>query len=215
VIGTSIQRNGELNVLCLGAHCDDIEIGCGGTLMTLLASRPQTKIHWVVFSSDDVREAESRHAANVLLDGRVELSFFRYRNGYFPAQWADIKDAFEQLKRALQPGLVLSHALEDRHQDHRVVAELTWNTFRDHLIWEYEIAKYEGDLGRTNTFVPLTKQVLSRKCKTLMESFPSQHGHQWFNEDTFGGLARIRGIECNASEGVAEAFFARKNRVSF
>ena len=202
-------------MLCLGAHPDDIEIGCGATLVALTEARPDASVNWVIFSGDSIRAAESRKACEVLLGGPGKLMFFEYRDGYFPAQWGRIKDTFEELKKSLSPSLIFTHGLGDRHQDHRVIAELTWNTFRDHAIWEYEVAKYEGDLGERNIYVPLTLAALDRKCQVLIDCFPSQRDRRWFREETFAALARIRGIECNAEEGVAEAFYGRKNSVSF
>lgn len=215
MIGTSLPVDSDVRVLCLGAHCDDIEIGCGGTLLTLIEARPNAKVDWVVFSSNDAREAETRKAADTLLGDRVSLSVHRFRNGFFPAVWSDIKDSFELLKGLHNPTLILTHAADDRHQDHRVISELTWNTFRDHTIWEYEIPKFDGDLGRPNLYIPLTRNALETKSRALMDSFPSQRSHQWFTPETFRGIARIRGIECNAAEGFAEAFVCRKQVVGF
>ncbi len=199
-------------ILCLGAHCDDIEIGCGGALQLLRARNPELRIHWVVWSGDLEREAETRAAAKVLLTetglSRVEVQ--RFPASYFPHHWAAVKDAFETLKAAVSPDLVLTHRLRDMHQDHRVIAELTWNTFRDHLILEYEIPKYEGDLGQPNVYTPLTMEFAHRKVQALMQSFPSQHSRHWFQAEVFLGLMRLRGVECNSPSGYAEAFHARK-----
>ncbi|HKU15971.1 MAG TPA: PIG-L deacetylase family protein [Steroidobacteraceae bacterium] len=207
------ERNGAApTVVCIGAHCDDIEIGCGGTLARWAREYSGATFVWGIFASEGVREHESRAAAARLLEGagRCELRFHDFRASYFPAQLERIKDAFEVLKAEVRPDVVLTHRLEDRHQDHRVLAELTWNTFRSHLILEYEIPKYEGDLGHPNVFVPLDAPVLDHKVRVLMESFPSQRSRQWFTEDTFRALARLRGLECNAPSGYAEAFHARK-----
>jgi LmbE family N-acetylglucosaminyl deacetylase len=203
---------GGATVLCIGAHCDDIEIGCGATLVRLCREYPQLRVIWAVFSGAAQREAESRAAAFALLGqgGNVELRYLGHRESYFPSQQERIKDGFEALKASVMPDLVLTHRLEDRHQDHRVLAELTWNTYRSHLILEYEIPKYEGDLGQPNFYVPLLAADLDRKVETLMRCFPSQHARGWFTEETFRALARIRGIECVSPSGFAEAFHARK-----
>lgn len=199
------------NVLCLGAHCDDIEIGCGATLLGLAAGEPPPRFHWVVFSSDPTREAETRRAAARLLgDAETRVEVHRFRNGFFPYVGADIKQAFEALKQRVQPDLIFTHYRQDRHQDHRLISDLTWNTFRDHLIFEYEIPKYDGDLGHPNVFVPASQAAAEHKVAVLMEEFPSQRDHAWFCPQTFTALLRLRGVECNAPDGLAEAFLARK-----
>jgi LmbE family N-acetylglucosaminyl deacetylase len=198
-------------ILCIGAHCDDIEIGCGGSLMRLADEHPGAQFVWAVFAGEPGREVETRAAAAALFPpGRAPtLEFHAFRGSYFPAQYGDIKDAVEGLKR-FAPDLVFTHHLDDRHQDHAILAELTWNTFRAHQVFEYEIAKYEGDLGHPNCFFPLTESVLEKKIAVLMEHFPSQRSRSWFTPDTFRALARIRGVECNAPEKFAEAFHVRK-----
>ncbi|MGQ0834964.1 MAG: PIG-L deacetylase family protein [Gammaproteobacteria bacterium] len=202
-------------VLCVGAHCDDIEIGCGATLRRWAREYPAARFTWVIFSGEPVRERESRAAADRLLGGLapVELRFFDFRDTYFPSQSGQIKDAFEQLKETLTPDVVLTHYLNDRHQDHRLIGELTWNTYRSHLILEYEIPKYEGDLGHPNVFVPLGASEIDEKTRCLIDCFPSQRDRAWFTEDTFRALARLRGIECGAEGGFAEAFHGRKLRL--
>lgn len=198
-------------VLCIGAHCDDIEIGCGATLVRMAREHPKLSFFWAVFAGSSVREQESRAAAAQLLGvQRVELQYFGFRESYFPSQQDQVKDAFESLKATVKPDLILTHRIEDRHQDHRVLADLTWNTFRSHLILEYEIPKYEGDLGQPNFFVPVSATDLDHKVEMLMRSFSSQHSRSWFTSETFRALARIRGIECAAASGYAEAFHARK-----
>jgi LmbE family N-acetylglucosaminyl deacetylase len=199
-------------VLLIGAHCDDIEIGCGGTLLRAATAWPQARFHWLTLSSDAQREAESRAAAERLLAGAAQLTleFASFRQSYFPHEAATIKDRFEDLKRRCTPDLVFTHCRGDAHQDHRVANELAWNTFRDHLILEYEIPKFDGDLGQPTVFVPLSRAELDTKCSVLMDCFASQHTRGWFTRSTFEGLARLRGIECNAPEGYAEAFYARK-----
>lgn len=198
-------------ILLLGAHCDDIEIGCGGALLRLVASHPSARFVWVTLASDGEREAETRRAAAMLLAGAAdsEILVERFETSYLPHQWRALKDYFESLKR-FAPDLVFTHARCDLHQDHRVANELTWNTFRDHAVLEYEIPKFDGDLGQPNVYVPLTREQLERKCNTLMECHTSQRPRSWFSAETFRALARLRGIECNAPEGHAEAFFGRK-----
>jgi LmbE family N-acetylglucosaminyl deacetylase len=201
-----------LEILCLGAHCDDIEIGCGGTLLRLLKERPGSTVIWTIFSSTPEREAEARSSAAVLLAdaARAEVNVATFRDGYFPALWGQIKDRFEQLKQEVRPDLVFTPHRQDRHQDHRAVAELTWNTFRDHVVLEYEIPKYEGDLGRPNLFVPLPDAVARRKIDTILHAFRSQKTRRWWSAQTFEAVLRLRGVECNAAEGWAEAFHADK-----
>jgi len=199
-------------VLCLGAHCDDIEIGCGGTLLTLIEENPKLVVDWVVFASSPIREPEALASANAFLRDAADSTVVikQFRNGYFPFTGAEIKDFFESLKSLPSPDLILTHQRNDRHQDHRTISDLTWNTFRDHLILEYEIPKYDGDLGQPNVFVPLTEQVWRRKIALTVEHFQSQKERSWFSEDTFRSLMRLRGVECNAPSGHAEAFYGRK-----
>lgn len=205
-----LAENGT--VLCLGAHCDDIEIGCGGTLIELRQRHPRLRFVWVVFSGDPVREPETRAAAAALLAGGANLTVdtHRFRTSYFPHVAADIKDAFESLRSRVAPDLVMTHYLADRHQDHRVIAELTWNTFRSHAILEYEIPKYEGDLAQPGVYCPLSPATVDLKVRTLLECFPSQRQQQWFDADLFRGHLRVRGVECNSPSRYAEAFHARK-----
>ncbi|WKZ12102.1 MAG: PIG-L deacetylase family protein [Gammaproteobacteria bacterium] len=200
------------SILLLGAHCDDIEIGCGGTLLRMAAAYPQAGFLWVTLSGDAARAAETRAAAKRLLIGAGSLTVLceTFRGSYFPYDGARIKDYFESLKARVQPDLIFTHHGGDLHQDHRVTSELTWNTFRNHMILEYEIPKYDGDLGRPNCYVPLSAADLATKNRILSECFPSQRGRGWFTTETFTGLARLRGIECNAPDGYAEAFHARK-----
>jgi LmbE family N-acetylglucosaminyl deacetylase len=198
-------------ILLLGAHCDDIEIGCGGTVGRMVQRYPSARIVWVTLSSDAVRAPETRAAAARVLAGAAdaEVRIEKFRASYFPYDGAALKDYFEGLK-PVRPDLIITHARQDLHQDHRVVNELTWNTFRNHLILEYEIPKFDGDLGTPNVFVPLSAEDMKRKCDTLTECFPSQTARYWFTRGTFEALARLRGIECNAPEGYAEAFYGRK-----
>jgi LmbE family N-acetylglucosaminyl deacetylase len=204
--------NAPLTILCLGAHCDDVEIGCGGTLLRLCAEHPGSTVHLVALASTPERERETRAAAGELLAAaaRAEVTIETFRDGYFPFVGAELKDFFEATKRSVRPDLVLTHHRADRHQDHRVVAELTWNTFRDHLIAEYEIPKFEGDLGAPNVYVPLTPELARRKIDILLRSFKSQGARSWFRAETFEAVLRLRGVECNAPHGLAEAFHVAK-----
>jgi|ERR1041385_182135 LmbE family N-acetylglucosaminyl deacetylase len=208
----SFNKQGALRVLCLGAHSDDIEIGCGGTVLRLLAERPGCDVTWVVFSATGAREREARASAEEFLTGAAKKTIVTkaFRESYFPAVWADVKDFFEEVRRSVEPDVILCHHPKDLHQDHRVVAELAWNTFRDHLIFEYEIPKYEGDLGNPNVFVPLTRAQADRKVELLLRHFSSQASRAWFRADTFHGLMSVRGVECHAPDCRAEAFHARK-----
>ena len=203
---------GPLRILCLGAHSDDIEIGCGGTLLRLLAEHPGSSVHWVVFSATSDRELEARASAgDFLRDAGDSTVLVRgFRESFFPAVWVEIKEFFEKVRRSVEPNVVFCHHRFDMHQDHRTIAELTWNTFRNHLVLEYEIPKFEGDLGSPNLFVPLTRAVADRKVELLLKHFASQAQRSWFRADTFHGLMSIRGVECVAAEGRAEAFHARK-----
>lgn len=214
MLGLTLERAGRdrgLRVLALGAHADDIEIGAGGLLLELAARRPDLEIGWIVLSGDDVRAAEARASATRLLDGRARLSIetFAFRERFFP-HLPELKEKFDDLGRRFDPDLVLAPRLEDRHQDHRTVAEYAWQTFRDHLVLEYEIPKYEGDLGQPNLFVPLAEATADRKVEHVLAAYPSQADHPWFTEATFRATLRLRGIESNAPSGYAEAFTARK-----
>jgi LmbE family N-acetylglucosaminyl deacetylase len=198
-------------VLVVGAHSDDIEIGCGGTMLSLIRSRP-TSVHWVVLSAQAEREDEARRSASAFLTGAIEqdVRICRFRDGFFPFEGAAIKEYFETLKVDVAPDLVFTHRLDDRHQDHRLVGELTWNTFRSHAVLEYEVPKYEGDLGQPNVFVPLDAEISRRKVELLMTMFATQRSKRWFTEDLFTAVLRLRGMEAGLSGGHAEAFYARK-----
>ncbi|TFZ05405.1 PIG-L family deacetylase [Ramlibacter henchirensis] len=201
-----------LNVLCLGAHADDIEIGCGGTILQLLSTRPNVHVTWVVFSGAGEREREAEAGASHFLEkaaGR-RVVVRKFRDGYFPWQGAEIKEFLEGLKAEVDPDLIFTHYREDRHQDHRTVSDLTWNTWRRHMILEYEIPKYDGDLGAPNCFVPLPRAICSRKAGLICEVFRSESHKAWLTEDTFEALLRLRGVECAAPEKRAEAFHCRK-----
>lgn len=211
-LNLAIDSDKPTTFLFLGAHCDDIEIGCGGTILRLVEQYPQVRFVWVVFSSDETRAEEARQSYTRFLEPATHklLRIEQFRNGYFPYVGDSIKDYFEELKKTENPHLIFAHYRQDLHQDHRLVSELTWNTFRDHLILEYEIPKYDGDLGLPNFFVPLTREISERKSSYILECFESQHGHNWFTRETFLGLMRVRGIECNAEDGYAEAYYCRK-----
>jgi LmbE family N-acetylglucosaminyl deacetylase len=206
--GSSVR----LRVLCLGAHSDDIEIGCGGTLLQLAKTRPRPEFRWVVWSAVGARASEARRGARRFLgpSAREAVRLHEFRDGYFPAQFAAIKDSFETLASEFKPDIVLTHARDDRHQDHRVISDLTWNTFRNQIILEYEIPKWDGDLGQPNLYVPVSRGAALRKARALISVFGTQRSKDWFSEETFLGLMRLRGMECRAKDGFAEAFGARK-----
>lgn len=199
------------SILCVGAHSDDIEIGCGATILKLLAVNPGLTVHWLVLSAIGERATEARASAERFLAGAanqtVEVESFRER--YFP-HLPEVKEYFDALAERMQPDLILTHHLEDAHQDHRMVAELTSNTYRDHLILGYEIPKYDGDLGRPNVFVTLDESLARRKVRAVVEGFPSQAARDWFTQETFLGLLRLRGVEARSPGGYAEAFHVRK-----
>jgi LmbE family N-acetylglucosaminyl deacetylase len=199
-------------ILCLGAHSDDIEIGCGGAIRKLVDARKDLTVHWIVLSASGVRGREARSSAETMLSSAThsKIEIRDFRNGFFPYQATDIKEYFETLKTLQNPDLIFTHYGHDRHQDHRLVSELTWNTFRDHLILEYEIPKYDGDLRSPNVFVTLSQAQVQAKQEHLMSHFKSQQDKQWFTEDTFSSLCRLRGIECNSPTGFAEGFHSRK-----
>jgi len=199
-------------VLVLGAHSDDIEIGLGGTLLRLARTRPDLHVDWVVLAAAGARREEATASAAHFLEGfkSSSVQLHQFRDSYFPYDGAQIKDCFEALKKTGDPGLIFTHRYEDAHQDHRIVAEFTRNTFRDHLVLEYEVPKYDGDMGQPNVYVPLTTDELEAKVQALLRFFGSQRARSWFDADTFRGLARLRGVECNAPSGFAEAFYSRK-----
>ncbi len=205
------DASAELKVLCIGAHCDDIEIGCGGTLMHLKADFPQLKFHWVVLSGSGPRGQEAAAAAELFTTGHDKKVVLKdFRDGFLPYSGEKVKEFFEEMRGQVNPDLIFTHWHSDAHQDHRLISELTWNTFRDHLILEYEIPKYDGDLGRPSVFVALTTEICEGKIRSLVDTFQSQHTKHWFQRDTFLSLMRLRGMECNAPSGYAEAFYCRK-----
>jgi len=208
-------RGRPLRVLCLGAHCDDIEIGCGGAVLRLVETFPGVACDWIVFSSNGERRQEASRSAAAFLEGIPEsdrmIAVESFRESYFPWVGAEIKDYFQE-RLAARPGpdLIFTHCRDDRHQDHRIISDLTWNAFRDHMILEYEIPKYDGDLTTPNLYVALGETTVERKVGLLLEHFPSQRSRRWFDADTFKGLMRLRGVESNAPERFAEAFHCRK-----
>lgn len=199
-------------VLCLGAHADDIEIGCGGTLMKLAREHEGLTVFWVVFTADGQRQAEARASARVYLSeaAKTKVIVKQFRNGFFPYQGDQIKEFFEELKGRVRPDLIFTHYRDDRHQDHRTISDLTWNTFRNHFILEYEIPKYDGDLGTPNVFMSLEEEICLKKAGYLCRFFKTQANKHWFSEDTFLALMRLRGIECASETKYAEAFYGRK-----
>jgi len=205
-------EGGALTVLCLGAHSDDIEIGCGGTILSLAAKYPNSVFHWVVFSSIGVREAEARRAATLFVGSATlrEPLLKTFPDASMPFVGAEVKAVFEKLNQSVSPDLIFTPNRKDAHQDHRLIGEFTWNAFRDHLILEYEIPKYDGDLGQPSVFSWLDAEVCQKKVNYIMDAFQSQHAKSWFEERTFLSLMRLRGMECNAPSGYAEAFYCRK-----
>jgi LmbE family N-acetylglucosaminyl deacetylase len=205
------SKDRALRILCLGSHSDDIEIGCGGSILRFAKQYPICELHWVVFNAAGIRDAEARYAAELFagtsLRGPILKSF---QDGFLPYVGGEVKAVFEKELKPLTPDLIFTHNGQDAHQDHRLISELTWNTFRDHLILEYEIPKYDGDMGRPSVFVPLEREVCETKIRYLMDAFKSQQTKRWFQRDTFFSLMRLRGMECNSMSGYAEAFYCRK-----
>jgi LmbE family N-acetylglucosaminyl deacetylase len=211
MIQLKFSTDRPLQVLCLGAHSDDIEIGCGGTILRLSKDYPCCAFHWTVFSAIGERETEARRAAALFAGPALRgPNLNRFPDGFMPYVGAEIKAVFEELKQMISPDLIFTTSRKDAHQDHRLISELTWNTFRNHFILEYEIPKYDGDLGQPAVFVPLEPEQYNTKVDHLMELFPSQHGKRWFQPETFLSLMRLRGMECNAPCGYAEAFYCHK-----
>jgi len=210
MLGLLLANKKPLNVLCLGAHCDDIEIGTGGTLLKLFDTYKVNSVKWVIFSSNEVRKKEATKSARRFLEkiNNHDIRIQAYRDGFLPFMAAKVKDYFEVLKKEFNPDIVFTHYRDDRHQDHRLVSDLTWNTWRDHLILEYEIPKYDGDLGIPNFYVTLEKKYIDKRNKILLESFESQQSKHWFDDATFKALPRLRGME--SATLFAEAFYARK-----
>jgi LmbE family N-acetylglucosaminyl deacetylase len=199
-------------ILCLGSHCDDIEIGCGGTILHLLAEHSNTSVFWVVLSSTEARAHEAQRSAAAFLEKAAckEVMIKTFKDGFLPYQGAEVKSFFEELKQRISPDLIFTHYRHDLHQDHRLACELTWNTWRDHLILEYEIPKYDGDFGTPNCFVELDESLCQDKVRSIVNSFASQREKHWFSEDIFLAVLRLRGMECRSATGYAEAFYSRK-----
>ena len=217
MLGLSLGPGKEdgLNLLCLGAHCDDIEIGCGGALLALQDKYSINTIRWEVFASTPARKKEAEAAAHSFVDSKssLQLSIHSYRDAFLQESWSDIKEDFEGIKQSFQPDLILTHFGQDKHQDHRLISELTWNTFRNHLILEYEIPKYDGDLGQPQIFIPVTDGQAQKKVDILMDAYLSQAGKHWFEADTFLSLMRLRGLECGGEQKYAEGFYLRKGMI--
>lgn len=207
-----LPTGSPLSLLCVGAHSDDLEIGCGGTVLDWLDRFPSVDVCWVVLSGVAERSEEASASAESMLNAATEkrIVLGTFRDGFMPSEYVQIKSFFELLKSQFEPDIVLTHRLEDRHQDHRLAAELTWNTWRDHLIVEYEIPKYEGDLGQPNAYSHVSEKSALRKAEHLDRHFASQRSKGWFNRDNFVGLMRLRGMECRSPSGFAEAFHIRK-----
>ncbi len=201
-----------MKVIFLGAHSDDIEIGCGGTVLRLIQEYPDIQVTWVVFSALGERGREARNSADEYLQAvhDKKVIVHEFQDGYFPYRGAEIKDIFEQLKQTITPDLIFTHTRNDLHQDHRLLCELTWNTWRDHMVLEYEIPKYDGDLGSPNFFVQLDESLCKQKISALVRYFQTQGNKHWFTPETFQAILRIRGVECKSTGGYAEAFYARK-----
>jgi LmbE family N-acetylglucosaminyl deacetylase len=210
-LNLSAKAAGGLKILCLGAHSDDIEIGCGGTILRLADQYPDCEFHWVVFNAIGTRESEAKRAAQLFAGSRLRGPILKtFQDGFMPYIGSEVKTIFENDLKPLSPDIIFTHNGNDAHQDHRLISQLTWNTFRDHFILEYEIPKYDGDLGRPGVFVPLERDVCEKKVDYLMDAFQSQQTKRWFQSDTFLSLMRLRGMECAASSGYAEAFYCRK-----
>ena len=211
MVPLAFHRHENLKILCLGAHCDDIEIGCGGTVMRLADEYSGLEIQWVVFTSTHERQLEARRSAAHFLEKvpKNKVQILDHKDGFLPYDGVSVKNYFEELKR-FEPDIIFTHFRQDLHQDHRLICDLTWNTFRNHLILEYEIPKYDGDLGNPNFFIPLESEIARRKVDALGQYFTSQSGKHWFDKETFYSLMRIRGLECVSKSRYAEGFYLRK-----
>lgn len=213
MIGTGLcKRDGALEILALGAHCDDIEIGCGGSILQLLKCDSTARITWVVLTSNEKRKSEAEAGARLFAGNaaNIEILIYDFPDGFLPHQGSEVKNCMEDIKRLVDPDLIFTHYRHDLHQDHRFISELTWNTFRNHLILEYEIPKWDGDIGNPNTFVHLDKDTAKEKISHVMSAYPSQQSKPWFSEDLFMSMMRIRGMESNSPDGLAEGFYGRK-----
>lgn len=210
MLGYKFKNEKPLNILCLGAHCDDIEIGAGCTLLKIFEEYEINLVKWIVFASNETRKIEAVNSARLFLENieNKDINVYSYKDGFLPFIAAEIKELFESIKNDIAPDIIFTHYRNDRHQDHRLVSDLTWNTWRNHLILEYEIPKYDGDLGAPSFFVPLEEEILNRRNEILMTAFQSQVTKHWFDDETFKALPRLRGIE--SASKYAEAFYARK-----
>jgi LmbE family N-acetylglucosaminyl deacetylase len=210
MLGFKFANDKPLNILALGAHCDDVEIGAGGTLLKIFEEYKINSVKWVIFASNELRKKEATDSAKMFLEGldNTEIIIHSYRDGFLPFNATEVKEAFEAIKRDFNPDVVFTHYRNDRHQDHRLVSDLTWNTWRNHQILEYEIPKYDGDLGIPNFYVPLESKYIDKRNEILMKAFASQREKHWFDDDTFKALPRLRGME--SATTYAEAFYARK-----
>lgn len=213
----NLGRKRVLRVLCIGAHCDDIEIGCGATLRVLQGQRKGITIDWVVLSGTPRRRQEAQRSMRLFIRPRCRgtLHFGDFPDGRFPSVYAEIKDFFETIKGSQRPDLILCHERDDRHQDHRIVNEMVWSTFRNELVLEYEIPKWDGGLGQPNVYVPIEAKWAAAKASALLRAYPSQAGRDWFTHDTFLSMLRLRGLECRAPSGYAEAFYGRKIKLDW
>ncbi|MCW3997876.1 MAG: PIG-L family deacetylase [Candidatus Bathyarchaeota archaeon] len=199
-------------ILCLGAHSDDIEIGCGGTILRIIKEVPEAQFRWVVFSGNKIRKKEALEGVSIFLSEIVskKIDVHNFRESYFPFIGAEIKDCFEKIKKEFNPDLIFTHYKKDAHQDHKLISKLTWNTFRNHFIIEYEIPKYDGDLGTPNLYICLDEVIVKRKINYLYEAYQTQKKKPWFSEDSFRSILRIRGLESNSPTNYAEAFYNYK-----
>lgn len=206
------ENNKKPNILCLGAHPDDIEIGCGGTILKFIDEAPEAKFRWIVFSGNKIRNKEALQSVSSFLNEieSKQIDIYNFRESYFPFVGAEIKDCFEKIKKEFSPDIIFTHYTGDAHQDHTLISKLTWNTFRNHFIIEYEIPKYDGDLGAPNLFVYLDESLVQRKIDFLCDFFQTQNRKIWFSEENFKSILRIRGVECNSPTNYAEAFYCRK-----
>ncbi|WP_319228062.1 PIG-L deacetylase family protein [Draconibacterium orientale] len=210
MLSFKFQNDTPLKILCLGAHCDDIEIGAGGTLLKIIQENEVSQLNWIVFASNEIRKQEALISAHRFVEDipNNKVSINTFRDGFLKTEFVKIKEYFEELKKDIDPDLIFTHYRKDRHQDHRLISDLTWNTWRNHIILEYEIPKYDGDLGVPNFYVPLQEEIIHKRNKIILESFISQQNKHWFDEETFNALPRIRGIE--STSRFAEAFYVRK-----
>ena len=215
-IDLGINKEQPVRILCMGAHCDDLEIGCGGTILHLQKTYTKAEITWVVFGGAGARKKEAKRSADLFLGSAAKKKIIikSFRDSYFPYEGKAIKEYFEQLKKMADPHVIFTHYRHDLHQDHRLISELTWNAFRDHLILEYEIIKYDGDMGSPNTFVNIEEELCRKKVDIIVKTFQSQRAKRWFSDEVFRAIMRLRGVENNSPSTYAEAFYCRKATLS-